>query len=223
MFEFDYSAKNYNDILSRAVSASGHSWEYFAQYKANYVSRYMPSGFSGKILDFGCGIGNLVKYLRSAFPTSRIDGFDVSTESLKKIPPEHLTQGIFTNEMAKLDNNYDLIVAANVFHHIIPEERPGVVQALYDRMSPGGHFVMFEHNPLNPLTVYNVKHSPLDVNAVLARSSELKRLLVKNDFKKINRDYIVFFPGFLKPLIKLEPLMKKFPLGVQYALTGVKL
>jgi len=41
--------------------------------------------------------------------------------------------------------------------------------------STGGHVVVFEHNPLNPVTRFVVARTPIDPNAILLRAAEVMR------------------------------------------------
>jgi len=51
--QFDQFADNYQQVLDRAVAASGENSAYFATYKARYLTRVLSQSFSGVALDFG--------------------------------------------------------------------------------------------------------------------------------------------------------------------------
>src|SRR6266853_4163775 len=76
--QFDQFAGNYEQVLDRTVAASGENSAYFAAYKARYLSRVLSPSFSGKALDFGCGVGLLSTSLNTFVPGLRFDGFAVS-------------------------------------------------------------------------------------------------------------------------------------------------
>ena len=63
---FDRYAADYHRLHQANVAASGEATRYFADYKLERlrrlgVARHQP------LLDFGCGIGNLLEVLESQF------------------------------------------------------------------------------------------------------------------------------------------------------------
>src|SRR5947199_1940280 len=128
--EFDQFAADYEGILDRTVALSGESSSYFAEYKARYLAGVMPQGFAGRVLDFGCGVGLLSACLKRRLPGARIDGFDVSQESLGRVDPALAAAGLFTSDAGRLAHDYDLIVLGNVLHHIAPADRRATVRDL---------------------------------------------------------------------------------------------
>lgn len=219
--QFDRFAADYERTLARAVAISGESAEYFADYKARYVRRILGDQFRGRLLDYGCGVGLLAKSLHRHIPLARIDGFDVSRESIARVPPELLDRGTFTSDPASLSPACDVVVLANVLHHVPVPERPALLRELHARLAPRGRLVIFEHNPLNPLTRWSVAHCPFDDDAVLLWPSELRRHLERAGLRLARQDYIVFFPAFLARLRPLEPAMGWLPFGAQYATVAV--
>jgi SAM-dependent methyltransferase len=220
--EFDRFADDYAHILDRTVSASGEDSSYFAEYKALYLQRLLGPSFCGKVLDFGCGVGLLSRYLRKHLPSARIDGFDVSQDSIAKVDPALSTQGLFTSALNDLAQDYALIVVANVMHHIPPEQRSGVIQDLADRLDRGGLLSIFEHNAANPLTRWVVRRCPFDEDAILLSPRETAGHLAAAGLRLKRRDYIVFMPAFLAWLRPLESWLRWLPLGAQYVTLAVK-
>lgn len=220
--DFDRFADDYTHVLDRSLSVSGEDSGYFAEYKALYLQRLLSSFFAGKVLDFGCGVGLLAHYLRLHLPAARIDGFDVSQDSIAKVDPALSSQGVFTSSSHDLAQDYDLIVVANVMHHIPPERRPDIVQNLANRLRPGGLLTIFEHNPANPLTRWVVEHCPFDDDAILLPSREAAGHLTAAGLRLERRDYIVFMPAFLRWLRPLESSLRSLPLGAQYVIVAAQ-
>jgi 2-polyprenyl-3-methyl-5-hydroxy-6-metoxy-1,4-benzoquinol methylase len=218
---FDEYAVNYEELLNQSVSVSGESVEYFASMKANYLQRRLGNCFSGNILDYGCGIGMLSRCVAEAFPGARIDGFDPSDKSISQIPNSTASRGLFTSKRTSLRSDYDLIIIANVMHHVPLDARQQLISGLVPHMSPGGQVVVFEHNPLNPLTRRSVSLCPFDADAVLLWPSELRGYLTQAGLSTTRRDYITFFPRFLKWFRPLEPGLRWCSMGAQYTLTGI--
>jgi 2-polyprenyl-3-methyl-5-hydroxy-6-metoxy-1,4-benzoquinol methylase len=212
--EFDTFAENYQDLVGSSVRITGESSDYFAQYKADYIARKMAP-MRGKLLDYGCGVGLLSRHLKSRFPAARIDGFDPSKDSLLRVDGSLLSQGIFTSEIEELGTPYDTIVLANVLHHVKPPARQALVRRIQTRLTPGGRLVVFEHNPLNPLTRWAVSQCPFDEGVELLRSGEV-RALCASVLQEPRTDYIVFFPRWLAWLRPLERFLGWCAAGAQH-------
>ncbi len=116
--EFDRHARDYKSLLDRSVRLSGDGAEYFCEYKARYIARILGANFSGKVLDFGCGIGLLSARLKAHLPAATVHGYDPSPESIRLVPAELAAAGRFSETFASLDSNYQLAVLSNVMHHI---------------------------------------------------------------------------------------------------------
>ena len=220
--QFDQFACDYERILDRSVAVSGENSAYFARYKALYLRRLLSPSFSGKVLDYGCGIGMLSRLLKEHLPGTQLDGFDVSKESLQRVAADLKCQGVFTSARYELGHDYCLIVVANVMHHIAPERRKTVVQDLADRLASRGQLVIFEHNPVNPLTRWAIEHCPFDEDAVLLSPAETNQYLRQANLHVLRRDYIVFMPHFLAWLRPIEPWLAWLPIGGQYVILAKK-
>jgi len=219
---FDDFSGNYREVLDGSLTISGESSEYFAAYKADYLARLAGTGFRGRILDYGCGVGLLSRLLKQRLPQARVDGYDVSAQSVGQIPAELATQGKFTSNLGELKPGYALAVISNVMHHIPPAQRQQTINSIAGLLAPGGRLVVFEHNPWNPATRWVVSHCPFDGDAVLLRPAETRRYFVNAGLRPNTRQYIVFFPRVLSFLRRLEPSLGWLPAGAQYALTGEK-
>jgi 2-polyprenyl-3-methyl-5-hydroxy-6-metoxy-1,4-benzoquinol methylase len=219
--EFDQFASNYKSVLDRSVALGGETSEYFTAYKASYIDRLLGNTPT-KILDFGCGVGALSLALARCRPRDVIHGYDVSTSSLDKIPPEVREHGVFTNSIDDLHRDYGLIVLSNVMHHIPPADRHDTVMSLAARLAPGGRLLVIEHNPLNPLTRWVVAHCEFDGDAVLLWPREIGRYFAAADLRVPRRDYMLFFPRALSALRSLEESLRWCPLGAQYAFSACR-
>jgi SAM-dependent methyltransferase len=221
--EFDKFAEEYLAIHARNVRISGENPEYFARYKVEETRRLWTAGGQGPpaaILDFGVGIGNSLPHLAQAFPAAEITGLDVSERSLALAAarfPKMARLVPFDGTRIPLPKaSFDLIFSACVFHHIEASEHVPLLTQLRQLLRPGGQLVIFEHNPVNPLTAWTVSRCPFDDNAVLIRTAALRRRLHAAGFRDVKVSYTFFFPRALAALRPLERLMKWLPLGAQY-------
>jgi 2-polyprenyl-3-methyl-5-hydroxy-6-metoxy-1,4-benzoquinol methylase len=221
MAEFDQFANEYKRILDQSTAIAGESSEYFTDYKAAFVERLLGAR-PARILDFGCGVGTLSSALARRLPGVTIHGYDVSEDSLAQIDPVLRERGLFTSELAALELGYSLIVVSNVMHHIPVVARQETISRLAGCLAPSGEILVFEHNPINPLTRLVVSRCVFDENAVLLPPREVRRYFRAAGLEVVRNDYIVFFPKPLAALRPMEPMMGWCPAGAQYALRGAK-
>jgi 2-polyprenyl-3-methyl-5-hydroxy-6-metoxy-1,4-benzoquinol methylase len=220
MGNFDYYADKYQRVNTDNIRVTGEDSDYFARYKARYIRRRMGAQFSGRILDYGCGVGVLSKYLKQVFPCAVVDGYDISDASLANVDSDIRAQGTFTSDWAQIGRRYDLIVITNVMHHVPPAERQEVISRLSDRLAPEGRLIIVEHNPLNPLTRWAVANCAFDDDAILLPTSEARGYVSRSGLQVMRRDYVVFFPRLLAWFRSLEPYLNWCPAGAQYALVA---
>ncbi|HVP64840.1 MAG TPA: class I SAM-dependent methyltransferase [candidate division Zixibacteria bacterium] len=219
---FDRFADDYKALLDRSVSITGEGGEHFARVKAAYMASVLGAKFSGRLLDFGCGVGLLSQALCDQFPGAQRDGFDPSPASIASISDRLKQAGNFTSIREHLRPGYEAIVLANVLHHVPVTEHQNTINFCVQLLAQRGRLFIFEHNPLNPVTRHAVDRCPFDEHAVLLRAGESIALLRNAGLTAISRDYIVFFPKFLAAARPLERFLAWFPLGAQHVSTGMK-
>jgi glycosyltransferase involved in cell wall biosynthesis len=115
---------------------------------------------------------------------------------------------------------FDFAFSSGVFHRVVPGERLRWAKELRRVLAQGGRFCLFEHNPLNPLTVQVVRRIPFDRDAKLLRAREARTLLRQAGFAVGSLHYYFFFPRALRALRRLEPLLRRVPAGAQYFVVG---
>src|SRR5437870_1900508 len=59
-----------------------------------------------------------------------------------------------------IEASFDLCYCNGVFHHIPPHERLGAARLIFRSLARGGHFALFENNPLNPGTRMVMRRIP---------------------------------------------------------------
>ena len=226
--EFDKFAEEYHDIHKNNIKLSGETPEFFAEYKISDVFQLFSRAKQApkEILDFGAGIGTSVPYFRKFFPDASLTCLDVSEKSLHvgrtRFPDLANFQAFDGIRIPSLDDSFDLVFAACVFHHI-PESLHSALLKEWQRvLKPGGKAVIFEHNPLNPLTRHAVNTCPFDENAVLIHGPVLRRRMKQAGFQNTGLRYRLFIPGALSALRPLEQWMCWCPLGAQYFVYSTK-
>ncbi len=228
--EFDQYAGDYTAMHQRSVAFSGCELGYFAEYKALYAAQCFRE-FCGKgetLLDFGCGPGTSIPYFTKHLDLdeTRLIAADVSRKSLD-IARERFggTASYLHIESGRLNldsGSAGMVFSACVFHHIEPERHVMWMAELHRITRPGGVILIFEHNPLNPLTRYAVAGCAFDEGAILLRAAALADRLKKGGWTPWRTRYHVFFPGFLKKLRPLEQALGWLPMGGQYSVLAFK-
>ena len=222
--EFDAVVSEYESQHAASIRLSGEGPEYFSRYKAKAAAAALAKrGVNpARIMDFGAGIGNALPHLQCAFPQAEILCLDVSQASLAQCadravrPVETLSYDGKT--IPCRDGSFDFIFTACVFHHIPEEEHVRLLKEIRRVMAPGGRFMLFEHNPWNPLTRHAVRNCPFDENAVLISAPQMRQRMKAAGFVKTKLTWTIFFPGRLSSLRPLERGLSWVPLGAQYSL-----
>lgn len=96
-----------------------------------------------KILDLGCGSGELIEYIHSKFPEKKLFGADVSKQAINLLKKKGITEQTFICDLEKdkkLVGNYDLIVCSEVIEHLTNWRN--VITILRGRVKKGGKVIM---------------------------------------------------------------------------------
>jgi len=228
--EFDNFADEYHALHKENINVTGELPDYFAEYKirdiCDQVRKTHGSHENLRILDFGSGVGNSIPFYRRYFPSCYIVCADVSRRSLE------VAKGRFGKlasyvlfERGRLpvkSGVFDIALAACVFHHIPHAEHIALLREIRRVLSTtSGRLFVYEHNPLNPLTVSAVRSCAFDRNAVLVPSWRMRTGLRKAGYARVTVSYRVFFPRSLAFLRFLELRMPYLPLGAQYCVQGL--
>lgn len=223
--EFDRFAEEYEAQHRANIAITGESPEYFAQYKIAELARIIgPLKAQGaRIFDFGSGTGNSIPFFREYFPGAELTCADPSERSLdlsrRRFPGAETYTTLEGRDIPHNAAAFDITFSACVFHHIPHREHGHWLEQLLRVTRPGGTLTIFEHNPLNPLTVRAVNDCPFDENAVLIRAKQLLCSLKDAGWTKPSLRYHVFFPRSLAALRPLERHLDWVPIGAQYSVT----
>jgi trans-aconitate methyltransferase len=221
---FDSYSKNYNELVDKALRQTGYDTNSLVVAKLLKLKSLFPS-LSNKplhLLDFGCGIGNLYGHLADFFPQATYTGVDLSKESILKARSRFPGDTNFQYYDAPdwETPKYDLIFASGVFHHIPHTDHAVLIEKLSSLLNQSGRLVIWEHNPINPLTQKIVKECIFDQDAILVPSRDIKNHFRRASLSKIQIIYTTFFPKFLSVLNFMDPYLGWLPLGGQYVITG---
>ncbi|MDM0017570.1 class I SAM-dependent methyltransferase [Variovorax saccharolyticus] len=220
--DFDDHKDTYNALLRESVGFFSPDEAYFARYKVELVKKAARSERPLRILEYGCGIGRNIPFLKAAFPTAVIEGSDVASASLEMARKENPGVSFYLEDGSHDAEPFDMIFVASVYHHIPPAERSAATASLFRRLRSGGELYVFEHNPYNPVTRRIVNNCPYDADAVLLKPAELRSLIRGASFEVTASAYCLFIPPKLSALAWMERALGWLPLGGQYWVRGTR-
>lgn len=104
-------------------------------------------GEASRVLDLGCGTGNLISLLLEEFPGARISGVDPS-RGMREVCEERFAEkpdveikGGNAQDIPYPDGSFDLIVSSLALHHVPPELKPDMAEEIARVLEPGGRFI----------------------------------------------------------------------------------
>jgi SAM-dependent methyltransferase len=223
--EFDVYNRNYSDTVNQALAFSGLKVDFFTRAKAEYlldlVEKLHPPMSHAEVIDIGCGVGNTHPHMRDQF--AKMAGVDVSAACIATAIERNPSVQYATYDGLHLPYpgaTFDVAFAVCVFHHVPVSDRGGLVGEIHRILRPGGLFVIFEHNPLNPFTMHVVNRCEFDENAILLRRNETEALLENAGFRDVHTRYILTIPALGLVRRVVDRIFSRFPIGAQYYTVG---
>jgi tRNA (cmo5U34)-methyltransferase len=137
---YDQLSSQYTDLISKCVPRYGE-----LMYN---MFHYIPEDCHPKrILDLGCGTGNLTDQILKHYPEAEIDALDLSEEILKESqkrfmarPNVRYIQADFRH-MHLAPGSYDLILSSIAIHHVCDEDKIKLYRDIFDALTPDGLFI----------------------------------------------------------------------------------
>ena len=210
---FDDFSSSYENQILKSFGNIDSNVSYYHSGKAKIAKRELTFN-PDKILDFGCGIGSMLKFLKENFNYSKFYAYDESSKSLEHVKKKYSDVNCMYN--LNTIEKFDLIILSNVIHHVKSGERNNLFKKIYNLLDDNGSLLIYEHNPYNPLTLKVVANCEFDIDAELINKKNLIKLCNENNFKLQKSGYIHFFPSKLKFFFNLEKYLKWLFLGAQY-------
>lgn len=136
--EFDKFSENYTEDMTRCVP-------YYQKLLASFVTT-LPAGFTpNRILDLGCGNGNVSAQLIASFPETTFDLLDASPQMIDLCRRRFEGYSIyyhttFFNDFDFPKNSYDMVVAGFSLHHCDAADKQALYKKIYAALKPGGVF-----------------------------------------------------------------------------------
>ena len=122
------------------------------EYGWKTIKRFAPSN-PKRILEVGCGMGNISSRMHKYWPDATITGIDISTLSIQ------IAQKLFADDKLSFretiltpqtfNEQFDLIIFMDVYEHIAVNDRPEVHAALAKILNNKGKIILTVPTPHN--------------------------------------------------------------------------
>lgn len=134
--EFDEFSVNYTEDMTKCVP--------YYQKLLSLFTENLPTDFKPtRVLDLGCGNGNVTAQLIQSFPNAQYELLDASNQMINLC--KNRFKGYYTdyhttffNDFPFSENTYDMVVAGFSIHHCDPSEKQELFQKIYDSLKPKG-------------------------------------------------------------------------------------
>ena len=202
MSSFDSVASIYDVVLPAHVS------DHYYNKRIRFLSGIAAGG---RVLDVCAGTGRIARGLADL--GCEACGLDLSFEMLKVREEDTGYRRVQANsrQVPFRDNTFDLSVSIAAMHHVASKE--GVRDTLCEMQrvtKPGGHIVIWDHNPLNPYWKILMKRVPQDTGEErLIGLAEIVSHFDEQHFS-VKSYKMGFMPDFVpKPMVPLFRILEK--------------
>ena len=217
---------DYREDVNRSISFAGLEVDFFLERKADHlkglIAEHMP-GDAPVCLDIGCGLGAMHPFLKGS--VGQLHGIDPSEQAIREAARANpwVSYTRFDGRVLPIaDNSVDVTFTSCVLHHVAPHDWRHFIGEARRVLRRDGLFVIFEHNPYNPLTRLAVLRCEFDRDAVLLTRRKTEGLVRAAGFAMIRGQYIFVVPWRASWVKRIERLIGALPLGAQYYVTGIR-
>jgi SAM-dependent methyltransferase len=224
--QFDAYAASYDEEVNRSLAFTGLKVDYFTRVKTAYLLDLLRQHFGElrglHLLDVGCGIGNC--HAELAPQVGSLSGVDISQASVDQAAARNGAVSYQSYDGATLphaNQGFDAVFTICVMHHVPPGQWAHFASEMKRVLKPGGMAIVFEHNPLNPLTRRVVSNCEFDEDAVLLRQAKVRNLLLGAGLKQVRSRAILSIPTKGPLTRRLDLALGRLGLGAQYLASGV--
>lgn len=129
---------------ARVAEHYDEKWAFYVDSTTRETLRRMPMTPGARVLDVGCGTGELLVRLRAKYPAAFLAGIDPVAEMLdvakEKLSGKEDLRLAYADSLPWPSGTFDVVVSCNMFHYITHP-----VQALQEMarvLRPGGALVL---------------------------------------------------------------------------------
>jgi SAM-dependent methyltransferase len=139
--------------------------EHYIRKRVGFIRERVPVGST--VLDVGCGTGVLAeRLLREGYNVTGADPFAAMLERMMAREPRIRAVQATGQCLPFADDTFDLTYSVAVMHHIAdPKDIRDTLLEMARVTKPGGHVLVWDHNPRNPYWPILMKRVPQDTGA----------------------------------------------------------
>jgi ubiquinone/menaquinone biosynthesis C-methylase UbiE len=181
-------------------------WMFHHPRTKNYFDKLIGVTEGKKILDVGCGPGDIVL----KFPNSEYVGIDISQEYIDNAKNRFGMLGRFycvsVDEIEKIDiTKIDIVILIGVLHHLSDEQISDMLEKLKNIMNPGGVLVTLDCAFFPKQNLISRMFVSLDRGMFVREADHFRAILKKNFLKEIESKLIhQKFPPYDRLLMKFQ-------------------
>lgn len=193
--DFDLVAHEYDDSLP------AHVVEHYLAKRLQYIRRH---AVPGPALDLGCGTGVFAEKIAAAgWRVVATDPFRGMLQQLHARSPRMAAVQASGEALPFADGQFALTYCIAVMHHIAdPDAVRRTLLEMARVTKPGGHVLVWDHNPRNPYWPLLMKRVPQDTGAErLIPERELLDGLRAGGMTPIRSDQLGLVPDFVPPAL----------------------
>jgi SAM-dependent methyltransferase len=188
--DFDEVAAVYDSSLPTHVVA------HYLDKRLDFIHRHVTEGL---VLDVGCGTGSLIGRVTDAGYTAI--GLDPSRGMLAQLRERRPEIPTVAGDGAALpfpDETFALVYCVAVLHHVAEKDAVRRTLAEMSRVTrPGGHVLIWDHNPANPYWPLLMKRVPQDTGGErLIPTEEIIAGLTAGGARPLSCQQLGFVPDF---------------------------
>lgn len=148
---FDQAAESYDELINKTLI----NYDEMIEALINAI----PDNESPRILDLGCGTGNITRKVLERFPNAKVTCLDLSTKMIeiakdKLSDYENIEYVIGDFTIVDIIDNYDAIISSLALHHIpTDEEKKEMYKHIYEALNTNG--VFYNADVIKPNSPYN--------------------------------------------------------------------
>jgi 2-polyprenyl-3-methyl-5-hydroxy-6-metoxy-1,4-benzoquinol methylase len=130
-------------------------------YRETMVNDYIKPTDGCKILDIGCGTGEYIHHIARHCRDFEYYGFDgegvyidYAKQLFKDNPKCHFYHKILTEEGVKEFNNFDIVIATGVMHHLDDPIVISMLRLAKLALKPGGRLITYDPGKFDKMSLY---------------------------------------------------------------------
>ncbi|HSN15350.1 MAG TPA: class I SAM-dependent methyltransferase [Anaeromyxobacteraceae bacterium] len=219
--DFDAHRGTYREEVRRSISLVKADPELVLEVKAelllSLLRRHVGDPRLLRVLDVGCGLGLVDRLIHGA--VRELHAVDSAAGTVQDAARSGAGARYAVSDATALpyaEGTFDAAFAVCVMHHVPPARWQAFMGEMRRVLRPGGLAVVFEHNPLNPVTRIAVSRCEFDGDATLLGQGAVVRLARDAGLAPIERRSILYFPWRGALLRYIERPLGFVPLGGQY-------